>query len=41
MFEIILSPEAAAFFAVADRPLSRKLARCFKQLERDPRRHNI
>jgi mRNA interferase RelE/StbE len=24
----------------ADRPLARKLARCFTQLERDPRRHN-
>jgi mRNA interferase RelE/StbE len=40
MFEIILSPEAAAFYANADRPLARKLARCFAQLERNPRRHN-
>ena len=40
MFEVILSPEAADFFAAADRPLARKLARCFAQLESDPRRHN-
>ena len=40
MFEVILSPEAAAFFAAADPPLARKLARCFAQLEREPRRHN-
>ena len=40
MFEVILAPEAQAFFAAADRPLARKLARCFAQLEHDPRRHN-
>ena len=40
MFEVILSPEAQAFFAVADKPLARKLARCFNQLEQEPRRHN-
>ena len=40
MFEVILSPEAADFFAAADRPLARKLARCFTQLETEPRRHN-
>jgi len=40
MFEVILSPEAKTFFARADRPLARKLARSFAQLERDPRRHN-
>jgi mRNA interferase RelE/StbE len=40
MFEVILSPEAQAFFSAADRPLARKIARCFKQLEQDPRRHN-
>ena len=40
MFEVILSPEAQAFYAAADRPLARRLARCFAQLERDPRRHN-
>ena len=40
MFEVILSPEAQAFFAAADKPLAGKLARCFKQLEQEPRRHN-
>jgi mRNA interferase RelE/StbE len=40
MFEVILSPEANEFFAAADKPLARKLSRCFKQLEADPRRHN-
>ena len=40
MFDVILSPEAADFFAAADRPLARKLARCFAQLENEPRRHN-
>lgn len=39
MFEVELSPEALAFFQGADRPLARKLARCFEQLEREPRRH--
>jgi mRNA interferase RelE/StbE len=40
MFEVVLSPEADAFYKAADRPLARKLARCFAQLERNPRRHN-
>jgi len=40
MFEVILSPEAQAFYAAAEQPLARKLAKCFKQLENDPRRHN-
>src|SRR5258705_6339485 len=40
MFEVILSPEAQAFFAAADKPFATKLARCFKHLEIDPRRHN-
>lgn len=40
MFEVILSPDAHAFFAAADPPLARKLAKCFGQLEREPRRHN-
>ncbi len=39
MFEVILSPEAEHFFAAADAPLAKKLARCFIQLEEDPRRH--
>jgi mRNA interferase RelE/StbE len=40
MFEVVLSPEAQSFFAAAEGPLARKLARCFAQLEREPRRHN-
>jgi mRNA interferase RelE/StbE len=40
MFEVILSPEAQEFFAAVDRTLAKKLARCFAQLEREPRRHN-
>jgi mRNA interferase RelE/StbE len=40
MFEVILSPESRAFYGSVDGPLARKLARCFAQLERDPRRHN-
>jgi len=40
MFEVNLSPEARTFFERADLPLARKLARCFSQLEREPRRHN-
>ena len=40
MFEVILSPEARAFYHQADQPLARKLSRCFAQLEHDPRHHN-
>jgi mRNA interferase RelE/StbE len=40
MFEVILSPDANSFYTAADQPLARKLARCFIQLEREPRRHN-
>ena len=40
MFEVILSPEAAEFYATADRPLAKKLAKCLAQLEQEPRRHN-
>ena len=40
MFEVLLAPEAREFFGQADQPLARKLARCFAQLEHDPRRHN-
>jgi hypothetical protein len=40
MFEVVLSPEASDFYANAELPLARKLARCFAQLEREPRRHN-
>jgi mRNA interferase RelE/StbE len=40
MFEVILSPEAQDFYAAADHTVARKLARCFGQLEREPRLHN-
>jgi mRNA interferase RelE/StbE len=40
MFEVILSPEARAFYEKADKPLARRLARCFAHLERNPRQHN-
>ncbi len=40
MFEVVLSPEALAFYTQAGRPLARKLARCFAQLEHEPRHHN-
>jgi len=40
MYEVILSPEADEFYRKADLPLAKKLARCFAQLEREPRRHN-
>lgn len=32
MFEVVLSPAAAEFFAAADRPLASKLARGFERL---------
>lgn len=40
MFSVRLSPRAERFYREADRPLAKKLAKCFVQLERDPRRHN-
>ncbi|HEX3313620.1 MAG TPA: type II toxin-antitoxin system RelE/ParE family toxin [Gemmataceae bacterium] len=40
MFDVVLSPTAEAFYANSDRILAKKLARCFAQLESDPRRHN-
>lgn len=40
MFEVILSPDARSFYAKADAPLAKKLARGFKKLEAEPRRHN-
>jgi mRNA interferase RelE/StbE len=40
MYRVLLSSEAQEFYSKADRPLARKLARCFEQLELDPRKHN-
>jgi hypothetical protein len=38
MFSADLSPAAPAFYLAADRPLALKLARCFGNMEGDPRR---
>ncbi len=38
MYNVQLSPEAEAFYHSADRPLAKKLARCFERLEQSP--HN-
>lgn len=40
MFDVILSPIAAEFYENAQRPLARKLARCFANLRSDPRQGN-
>lgn len=40
MFEIVLAPIAQRFYASADRPLARKIARCLTHLEHDPRSGN-
>ncbi len=37
MFDVILSSAAAEFYAAADQPLVRKLVRCFRNLETNPR----
>ena len=39
MYKVDLSVQAQEFYRKADRPLAKKLARCFEQLERDPRQH--
>jgi mRNA interferase RelE/StbE len=39
MYDVRLLPPAERFYANAERPLARKLARCFEQLERDPHHH--
>ncbi|HLL88803.1 MAG TPA: type II toxin-antitoxin system RelE/ParE family toxin, partial [Tepidisphaeraceae bacterium] len=40
MYSVELSREAQRFYDRADRPLARKLARCFASLEREPRQGN-
>lgn len=40
MYKVELSPDAQRFYARCDRPLARKLARCFAALEQDPLRGN-
>ncbi|WP_316432055.1 hypothetical protein [Leptolyngbya sp. NK1-12] len=39
MYEIVLSAEAEAVFATADRVLANKIARCLEQLEQNPKLH--
>ena len=40
MYKVELSREARAFYDRCDRPVARKLARCFLALERNPREGN-
>jgi mRNA interferase RelE/StbE len=40
MYSVVLSREARRFYEQCDRPVSRKLARCFQSLESDPREGN-
>lgn len=40
MYSVQLSASAQRFYARSDPRLAKKLARCFAQLERDPRRHS-
>jgi mRNA interferase RelE/StbE len=39
MYEVVLHPEAQEVFALADRALIKKIARCLTQLEQNPRIH--
>ncbi|MEM8781027.1 MAG: type II toxin-antitoxin system RelE/ParE family toxin [Cyanobacteria bacterium P01_G01_bin.49] len=39
MYKVRLSLEAEKVFAKSDRSLAKKLARCFKNLENNPRSH--
>jgi mRNA interferase RelE/StbE len=39
MYEVILYPNAQAFYAAADNALAKKIARCLEQLEQNPRSH--
>jgi len=40
MYSVELSQEARRFYERCDDPVSRKLARCFQSLERNPREGN-
>ncbi len=40
MYKVRLLPPAQRFYAKIERPLAKKLARCFEQLEHEPRRHS-
>ena len=39
MYRVQLAPQAEQFYAIADLPLAKKLARCFEMLEQNPRNH--
>jgi mRNA interferase RelE/StbE len=39
MYSVILSAEAEDLYASADQALAKKIARCFEQLEKNPRFH--
>jgi len=40
MYKIELSQEAQRFYERCDKPIAKKLARCFQSLEKDPRQSN-
>lgn len=40
MYRVDLAPAPRRFYAAAQCPMAAKLARCFVQLESQPRRHN-
>ena len=40
MYRVLLMKDAQHFYANAQPPLARKLARCFQQLEQTPRGHS-
>ena len=39
MYSVVLSAEAEEIYASADQALAKKIARCFEQLEQNPRFH--
>ena len=40
MYEVLLMKKAQRFYGESEPPLARKLARCFQQLEQNPRGHS-
>ena len=40
MYKLELSQEAQRFYERCDKPIAKKLARCFQSLEKDPRQGN-
>ena len=39
MYKVVLHMQARVFYAKADSPIAKKIARCFRVLERTPRTH--